>query len=211
MRPVVRNFAEAVFSAVPPYGPVYEFGALEISTPTMQGATNFRAIIAGMGLPYVGCDMREGPGVDSIQNLHALDLPDGSVGTVILADTIEHVEYPREAIAEIHRVLADPGMLVITTVMNFLIHAYPEDYWRFTPKGLESLLKPFDTALVSWSGQEVFPRTVAGVAFKGRVPAQAALEANLARWQARENARAEAIAQKEMRDLCAQYFPDKFE
>ena len=40
--------------------------------------------------------MREGPGVVRILDLHGLDVPDNSVGTVIMMDTLEHVEYPRK-------------------------------------------------------------------------------------------------------------------
>ncbi len=210
MRPVIKHYVETVLKTLPPKGPVYEFGSMEIATPTFQGATNFRELVTGMGVEYVGCDMRPGQGVDSLQNLHALDLADGSVGTVICVDTIEHVEYPRQAISEIHRVLASPGMAIVTSVMNFLIHGYPEDYWRFTPKGLESLLKSFDVAIVDFSGKDDFPRNIVSVAFKGEVPDLTELKANIALWKERENHRSELIAKKEILDLCKQYFPDKF-
>ena len=36
-----------------------------------------------------------------------------------------HVEYPRRAMAEIHRILKDDGIVIISSVMNFPIHAYP--------------------------------------------------------------------------------------
>ena len=210
MRPVIRNYVEAVLQAMPPKGPVYEFGSMEIDKPTVRGVTNFRELITGFELEYVGCDMRAGPGVDSLQNLHALDLPDNSVGTVICVDTIEHVEYPWLALSEIHRVLASPGMAIVTSVMNFLIHGYPEDYWRFTPKGLESLLKPFDVSIVDYCGKEDFPRNIVSVAFKGDVPDLTALKANIAEWKSKENHRIEVIGKKELRALCELHFPDKF-
>lgn len=196
MRAVVKRFADAVFAAVPPRGPVYEFGSMEVNDPANPEVGNFRGIVERLGLAYVGCDMRAGPGVDCIQDLHALDLPDASVGTAILADTIEHVEYPRRAIDGLQRVLRSDGMLLVTTVMNFPIHAYPEDYWRFTPKGLQSVLKPFAGVFVSCCGNPLLPRTVVGVAFNSPPPAAQRLERQIARWQQQENRRAERIAQR---------------
>lgn len=196
MRPVVKHYVEAIFRVMTLPGPVYEFGSLEFETPTMPGATNFRELVTQAGLIYVGCDMQLGPGVDSLQNLHALDLPDASVGTVICADTLEHVEYPRQAIAEIYRVLKPDGVAIFTTVMNFLIHSYPEDYWRFTPKGLESLLSPFEFVRVDFCGKAVFPRTVTGIAIKGACPVEDTLNEVLSLWSARETRRMEQIEAK---------------
>lgn len=102
-----------------------------------------RDLFPKKGLEYVGCDMRAGPGVDSVQNLHGLDIPDNTVGTIICLDTLEHVEYPRKALAEMHRVLKPNGVLVMSSVFNFPIHGYPNDYWRFTPEAFKSLLKDF--------------------------------------------------------------------
>ena len=42
--------------------------------------------------------MREGPSVDVILDLHNIDLPSSSVGTVLLLETLEHVEYPYKAL-----------------------------------------------------------------------------------------------------------------
>ncbi|TNF33769.1 MAG: methyltransferase domain-containing protein [Gammaproteobacteria bacterium] len=196
MRPVVRNYVETVFRSLPLHGPVYEFGAMEIDTPSLKGVTNFRQLAAGYGLPYVGCDMRAGPGVDSVQDLHGLDLPDAIAGTVISTDTLEHVEYPRKAMQEVYRILQDPGILIVTTVMNFPIHGVPDDFWRFTPSGLRSVLQPFDEVIVDYCGKEDFPRTVVAVAFKGASPDVSSLKENLAVWRDKENHRIQKIEEK---------------
>lgn len=72
--------------------------------------------------------MRLRPGVDRVLNLHELDLLDASVGTAICMDTMEHVEYPRQAMKELHRPLMLGGALIISSVINFPIHGYPNDY-----------------------------------------------------------------------------------
>ena len=96
--------------------------------------------------------------------------PDESVGTVLCLDTLEHVEYPRRAMEEIRRILKPDGLVVISSVMNFPIHDYPNDYWRFTPEAFNSLLQDFNRRHSDFAGDEQFPHTVIGVAFKGDIP-----------------------------------------
>jgi len=80
------------------------------------------------------------------------------------------VEDLRSALDEVYRVLKPDGIVVVTSVMNFPIHEYPFDYWRFTPEGFKSLLKHFEHQYVDFAGDELFPHTVVGLAFKDLVP-----------------------------------------
>lgn len=143
--------------------PIYEFGSFLV--PEQLATADLRPLFPGK--VYVGCDMREGPGVDRILNLHDIDLPDGTAGTVLCLDTLEHVEYPHQAMAEIYRILRPDGIVLISSVMNYPIHDYPCDYWRFTPEAFRSLLKPFHRVFVQCAGQELFPHTVVGIGCKG--------------------------------------------
>jgi ubiquinone/menaquinone biosynthesis C-methylase UbiE len=83
--------------------------------------------------------MRDGPGVDKLLNLHDIDLPSESVGTILCFDTLEHVEYPHRALEQIYRILKPDGIAVVSSVMDFPIHDYPYDYWRFTPEAFKSI------------------------------------------------------------------------
>jgi 2-polyprenyl-3-methyl-5-hydroxy-6-metoxy-1,4-benzoquinol methylase len=49
------------------------------------------------------------------QDIQALTFPSASFDTVISCETVEHVERPAEAIAELGRVLAPGGVLLLTT------------------------------------------------------------------------------------------------
>ena len=164
MRESIRQFAEIIARTLPIEQPVYEFGALQL--PGLEGVADLRPFFPGK--EYVGCDMREGTGVDKVLNLHHIDQPDSSVGTVITLDTLEHVEFPHMALQEIHRILKPDGIVVITSVLDFRIHATPYDYWRFTPDGFRSLLAPFASSFVGYAGIDRFPHTVVGIGFKGR-------------------------------------------
>ncbi len=169
MQKSTLHFVNNCLKLLPIIGPVYEFGALQVHGDGR--IEDLRYLFKPTGLDYVGCDMRAGPGVDQVQNLHNLDIPDNSVGCIVCMDTLEHVEYPRKAMLEIHRVLKPNGIAVMSSVFEFPIHGYPNDYWRFTPNGFRSLFKPFKSSLVyAYGRNELSPQTVAGVGFKGDAP-----------------------------------------
>ncbi len=120
-------------------------------------------------------------------DLHAIELDSESAGPVLLLDTIEHVEFPRKALGEIHRVLKPGGVLVMSSTMRFPIHDHPHDYWRFTPEAFRSLLKPFATAVVESGGREDFPPLVVGIGCKGELAGEAvsAVTKSLEEWKGR--------------------------
>jgi SAM-dependent methyltransferase len=135
---------------------------------------------------FVGADMQPGPGVDQLEDLHALSLPDDSIGTVLLLDTIEHVREPWRAVEEITRCLKPGGILVMTSVMYFPVHAHPEDYWRFTEKGFGVLVDGLDPIVVHAVGHPDLPHTLAAVASKGGIEpgVRATLAATVRSWAA---------------------------
>jgi SAM-dependent methyltransferase len=145
--------------------PIVEFGSLQVEA----GQPNdLRGLFAGR--TFIGSDMRPGPGVDRVEDLRALSFADASVGTALCLDTLEHCADPLAACREMHRVLIDGGVCVISSVMFFPVHAYPHDYWRFTPEGMRLLLKPFDEAWSAGVGHRELPTQVVATAVKGEGP-----------------------------------------
>ncbi len=179
MRQNVKDFASIVSITLPTLEPIYEFGSFQV--PEQIGFADLRPLFRNK--EYIGCDMREGPGVDKILDLHAIDIPSESVGTVLCFDTLEHVEYPRKALEEIHRILKPNGIAVISSVMDFPIHDHPYDYWRFTPEAFKSILKPFDKSFVGFQGNESFPHTIVGIGFKNDKPSLTEFTEKYAKWQ----------------------------
>ena len=181
MRQSVKEFVQIAAAAVPMPEPIYEFGSLQV--PGQEGFADLRPLFPGR--TFVGSDVREGPGVDRLLDLHRLDLPDGSVGTALLLDTLEHVEYFWLAMAEVYRVLCPGGVVVISSVMDFPIHDYPHDYWRFTPDGFKSLLQRFPTVFAGYAGPDESPHTVVGIGVKSPDATLEPLAAPYADWQRR--------------------------
>jgi len=163
MRESIRQFVEIVTRNLPMEGPVFEFGALQL--PGLEASPT-----CGPSFPERICGMRYAgrPRCGQSADLHHIAEPAQAAGTVIALDTLEHVEFPHKALREIHRILKPDGIVVISSVLDFRIHATPYDYWRFTPDGFRSLLAPFGLSFVGFAGIERFPHTVIGIGFKGR-------------------------------------------
>jgi SAM-dependent methyltransferase len=72
-----------------------------------------------------------------------LDLPfaQESIDTVIFTQVLEHVKNPNLALKQIHLVLKESGILVISVPFIFQAHAEPHDYWRFSEHGIRQLLE----------------------------------------------------------------------
>lgn len=156
---LVRELDEAI--ALPE--PIVEFGSMQVE----PGQPNdLRPHFAGRS--FTGTDIRPGPGVDRIEDLRALTLADGDVGTALCLDTLEHCEDPPAACRELHRVCADGGVCLISSVMLFGIHGYPNDYFRFTPEGFRSMLGGFDDIDVAAVGDPDIPFVVVGAGAKAR-------------------------------------------
>ena len=179
MRKSIKDLVGIVSRTLPIEDPIYEFGAYQVEG--QEGFADLRVLFPGK--TYIGCDMRSGPGVDRILDLHKLGLADNSIATVLMLDTLEHVEFPYLAMQEAHRVIAPGGFVLISSVMNFPIHSHPYDYWRFTPSAFKSLLSPFKNSLVEFAGEEDFPHTVIGLGFKGDLPDMQHFHSELQIWK----------------------------
>jgi len=146
--------------------PIVEFGSYQVEG--QEGYANLRGVFAGK--PYLGCDMRPGPGVDRIEDVSAISLPDESAGTILCIETFEHVFEVRRAFDEVFRVLKPGGILLITSPLNFRIHGYPDDYWRMTPGCLKRMMRPYEGRLIGEQGTHSFPHSVMALGVKTPAP-----------------------------------------
>ncbi len=166
MREHNKAFCRLAAEAFDAPGPVYEFGAYQVEG--QEGFADVRSFFPGRS--YVGCDFREGPGVDRVEDVTDISLPDNVAGTVICLETFEHVFEVRRAFDEVFRILRPGGLFILTSPFNFRIHGYPDDYWRITPSCLRRMLSPYDGRVVGSQGHSSFPHTVMSVAIKTPAP-----------------------------------------
>lgn len=165
MRPSVKQWLKICSQILIIGEPIYEFGSFQVQGH--KGYADLRPFFPHK--KYIGADIRKGDGVDVIMDVTQTGLVSESVGTVIILDTLEHVEYLRNAMDEVHRILKPKGILIISSVMFCPVHDN-HDYWRFTPEGFASLLKPFAFSFVDSIGSTSFPHTVLGIASKSLIP-----------------------------------------
>jgi hypothetical protein len=163
MTPNVRRFVEVVAKNISPPEPIVEIGSYIVKGH--EHLANLRNFFPGS--EYIGCDIRKGPGVDKLENIEKLSFKNESIGTLLILETLEHVQNCIRALEEAYRVLNKDGIVAMSSLMNFQIHDHPEDYWRFTPKAFEYLLRKFPIKIIGAMGDKVdFPTNVFGVGFK---------------------------------------------
>lgn len=141
--------------------PILEVGSYQVEG--QESIANLRGLFPAK--QYIGIDMRSGPGVDFVENVEQLPRADQSVGTVLALNIFEHVEHFWKGFAEIQRVLRPDGVLFVSCPFHLHIHAYPNDYWRFTPEAFRSMLGAFPTKVVGYHGTRNNPLDVWAIAF----------------------------------------------
>lgn len=117
---------------------------------------------------YIGVDMQQGNGVDVVDdciNYCYNYYQNGEVFDLILClDMLEHSINPQEVLNSTKYALKPDGVLLVTSVFNFHIHKYPNDYWRFTPECFKMLLG--SNSRVYKIGSELNPHTICGIMYR---------------------------------------------
>lgn len=117
---------------------------LEVGSKNYGNTQDLRSLFVGMG-DYLGIDMEDGPGVDMTLDLtedfEKIDakLHGTRFGTIFCLSVLEHCRNPFKMADNMTRLLHDGGRICIGVPFSWRIHAYPNDYWRFTPEGVKCL------------------------------------------------------------------------
>lgn len=156
MRPNALEFVK-VISEVHNLGPIVEFGSKIL--PGQQ--SNLRGFFSKR--KFIGCDIEKGDGVDRIDNCCKSRFGKGKVGTLIMCETLEHVEKIWLVFKEAKRILHKNGLMIVTMPFIFPIHCVP-DYWRLTPQALDNFLSIFPHRMVFFQGKYNLPHTIFGIA-----------------------------------------------
>jgi len=116
---------------------------------------------------YIGVDMQKGNGVDVVEDCIYYCYNYYQIGEefdlILCLDMLEHTKEPFEIIESAKQCLKPNGVLLVTSVFNFKIHEYPNDYWRFTPECFKMLLGSNNR--VYKIGSELMPHTIIGLQY----------------------------------------------
>jgi SAM-dependent methyltransferase len=110
--------------------------------------------------------------LDYVGPLHEMPIENDLFDAVLCTQVLEHLEWPRESVKEMHRVLKPGGKLYMTVPMAQNEHQVPYDFFRYTSYGIQSIcehagfnevdVKPFGGLWVRWAyelprGLSIFP------------------------------------------------------
>ncbi len=125
---------------------------------------NWRSLVSrrfGSRANFVGIDLLEGSNVD-----HVLDICSGrralqaTLGEepfdlVICSHVLEHTRQPARAARNIESALGPGGLAFVATPWSQAFHATPDDYWRFSVRGLMLLFERLEIVGSFYSGGDV--------------------------------------------------------
>jgi SAM-dependent methyltransferase len=127
-------------------GPVLEVGSKDYgSTATFR---NFYS-----ASEYVGVDMEHGKGVDLVVDLveGTGALPLDHFDLVICCSVMEHVRKPWVFADNLTKLTREGGQIYISVPWVWRYHAYPDDYFRFSYRGIMELFPEFEWASLEYS------------------------------------------------------------
>ena len=173
MRKQVYEIVKIVAESLPKKIKVLEIGSLIV-----EGQEHLSVRKYFPEAEYVGVDMQQGNGVDVVEDF--IDFAnkcdnenfDGTgycydheeeFDLILCLDMLEHAKEPFEVIESAKQCLKPNGVLLVTSVFNFKIHEYPNDYWRFTPECFKMLLG--NNCRVYKIGSDLMPHTVIGIQY----------------------------------------------
>lgn len=118
---------------------ILEIGSRAVSTISRPRVEDFP-----LAEQFVGVDIHPGPGVDLVCDAHTLSsvIVPGIFDYVFSLSVLEHLAMPWLIAREINRVLKVGGEVMKSVPCAFPLHETPNDFWRFTDRGLAQLFGP---------------------------------------------------------------------
>jgi SAM-dependent methyltransferase len=102
---------------------------------------------------YLRCDLAGNPMADCLLECpDLLPLTEGSVNLVLSSQVLEHSMNPARYLAECARVLAEDGLLMLSTHGVWRYHPDPVDLWRWTSSGLRRIVEQSGFEILRFRG-----------------------------------------------------------
>lgn len=127
-------------------GPVLEVGSKDYGS-----TSSFRDFYHDC--EYVGIDMQEGKGVDAVVDLveGTGSLAQSYFDLVICCSVLEHVRKPWVFAEHLTQLVKPGGRIYMSVPWVWRYHAYPDDYFRFSWRGIEELFPRMEWSCVEYS------------------------------------------------------------
>jgi len=125
---------------------------------------NWRGLLGkrfGRDTEFVGIDLLEGGNVDKVVDICsppktlAAALGKDPFDLVICCHVLEHTREPQRAARNIENLLGARGLAYVATPWSQAFHATPDDYWRFSVRGLMLLFGRLEILSAFYSGGDV--------------------------------------------------------
>jgi SAM-dependent methyltransferase len=133
----LRKLAAAIVDCI---GRTQASGVLLENTTVVDlgcGEAPYKTLLTAQGARYIGCDIEPGGAVDQVIDTDGTTaLPDGLAQCVTSFQVLEHVWDLDRYLGECRRLLAEDGLLILSTHGNWLYHPHPTDFRRWTLDGL---------------------------------------------------------------------------
>lgn len=140
---------------------------LQVGSRTLvseRNVRNWRSLVAkrfGTKAEFVGLDLAEGSNVDCVADICSdprtlkARLGDDPFDLVVCCHVLEHTRHPARAARNIERALRPGGLVYVAAAWSQAFHATPDDYWRFSARGLMLLFRQLEIASSFYSGGDV--------------------------------------------------------
>jgi SAM-dependent methyltransferase len=152
----ITRFVESVARSLPQGASILDAGAGECVYKRFFAHCNYKAIDLAIG------QSRWNYGnLDYIAPLHQMPISSQTFDAVLCTQVLEHVEWPRESVSEMFRVLKPGGSLYMTLPMAQGEHQVPYDFFRYTSYGIRSICQGAGFQQVSVTPFGGFPTRVA--------------------------------------------------
>jgi hypothetical protein len=131
--------------------PVVEGSVLEIGSKNYGNTATFRDFYASN--VYVGVDLEAGPNVDVVADLtrQGHGLQNNAFALVICCSVLEHVKKPWLFAPVVSDLVKLGGHLYISVPWVWPYHAFPDDYYRYSFRGIQELFDGFEWSQITYA------------------------------------------------------------
>jgi len=160
-----QAFLRSAAAAFRPEGPVYRIGC-----SADQAATSGEVRDCFSNQSFIGCELYQ-PNRATAGRFAPLPFPPNSARTILSLDVFDHLEDTRPLVAEMSRVLAPGGLLLVSCAMGVPNPASAYQGQVLPMRHFDSLLPGLTVSVVAWQGREEDPHTAYAIAHQPPLPA----------------------------------------